>query len=166
MVHASLASYYCDIERCLCADDFNTHWVKISSEARQTAPLKGKQQIIVRTCYCTNAAENKICQVQVTAHFKCMTAVTFQVVLSHGLTCSVRAYTELCKCKKKATTADDIQLEPSLQSFFWLASFLYQRLQLLLVRQNLKEIEKKRYVVVLAADVLIVPVLPLLDFLL
>jgi hypothetical protein len=76
------------------------------------------------------------------------------------------AYTDLCKCKNKATTAGNIHLEPSLQSFFWLASFLYQRFQLLLVRKNLQEIEKKRYVVVLAANVLIVPVLPLLEFLL
>ena len=74
------------------------------------------------------------------------------------------SYTDLCK--SKATTADDIQLELSLLSFFWLTSFLYQRLQLLLVCQNLQEVEKKRYVVVLAADVFIVPVLPLLYFLL
>ncbi len=76
------------------------------------------------------------------------------------------SYTDLCKCKSKATTADNMQLELSLQSLFWLASFLYQRFQLLLVRQNLQEIKEKWYVVVLAADVLIVPVLPLLNFLL
>jgi len=48
---------------------FSTHWVKISSEARQTAPLKVKQQIVVRTCCCTNATENKVCHVQVMANF-------------------------------------------------------------------------------------------------
>lgn len=85
--------------------------------------------------------------------------------LSHGLTCSVGELIQTYAGAKQKQ-ADNLHLEPSLQSFFWLASFLYQRLQLLLVRQNLQETKKKRYVVMLAANVLIVPVLPLLDFLL
>lgn len=43
--------------------------IVLRSALRQERQNHEKQQIIVRTCRCTNAAENKVCQVQVTAYF-------------------------------------------------------------------------------------------------